>query len=78
VTAAVKVGDRVRCHRDEPYPATWQRWQGRNGTVIVASRHEIGLSFDNTANIDAWFLPSEVLIQAPQRPVASATVGTTP
>lgn len=63
-------GLQVRCDRDKQTPASWQRWQGREGTVVALNSGEIGVRFaavpepldgKSWPSADAWFLPSDLV-----------------
>ena len=53
-TTTLKVGDKVRCQREEPAKGTWKNYDGREGTVVSINNQtfpdgttyvEIGLWF---------------------------------
>lgn len=83
-TTSLVVGTRVRCERTAPARGSWKRYAGRTGVVVSVnvSRSvnpawpdvvEYGVSFDNTHNISAWFLPHELVITATSGRLSDAT-----
>lgn len=59
----MKIGTRVIVERDEKkYPprGSWKFYRGKKGVVTGTSQGEIGVSFSNGHQADAWFQRHEL------------------
>ena len=63
-----RIGDKVRCEREEPPKGTWKLYDGREGTVVSINQTdgEIGIAWSPGEDLaktptDASFLPSELV-----------------